>query len=222
MKLSNGTLRPGKVIEILEDGKIRAYAPGLFAEADKDLLPPIYPFLSWHANTYTSVKLLDEVWILNMSDNPEQLYWFRKDNPIENNKELLNGETNVEILCNRESGMGWASLYFADGTGWILKNDESILNIDKEGNIRLARPEEHRSILIDEDGISIGGSTDHPAVYGDILKDILERINIALQLIQTTASANVFTTPIGTAIGNIPVELSQLIPKITSPHVTID
>ena len=55
MKLINGTLRPGQVLEILENGKIKASAPGLFLKEDKDNLPPIMPFfeiIGNHANSF--------------------------------------------------------------------------------------------------------------------------------------------------------------------------
>jgi hypothetical protein len=172
MKLSNGILRPGRVIEVMDHGHIKAYAPGLFSKEDKNNLPPIMPFLGWHANTFTASKLYDEVWVLNLSDNPQQLFWFRKDNYKENE---LTKEENVEVLCHRETGFGWATLYFSDGSGWILKNVDSIIQIDPDGNIKLSRPESHRTIHINEDNISIGseGSSAHPAAYADILEDIL-------------------------------------------------
>ena len=53
MDLSKAILRPGKVIEVLENGKIRADVPGLFSLEDKDKLPPILPFPLGHANTYS-------------------------------------------------------------------------------------------------------------------------------------------------------------------------
>ena len=86
MKLSSGVLRPGIVIDVLEEGNITASAPGLFSKEDSDKLPPIYPFTGLHANQFSSVNTGDEVWILNFSDNPMQLYWFRKDDYKENNK----------------------------------------------------------------------------------------------------------------------------------------
>ena len=97
MKLSQGILRPGRVLEVLDNGKIKATAPGLFNAQDQPLLPPILPFPSWHANSYSSPKVGDEVWVLNLMDNPLQLHWFRKDNFTEN---PVIQEENVEVLCN--------------------------------------------------------------------------------------------------------------------------
>lgn len=221
MKLSNGILRPGIVIKTLDEGNIIASAPGLFSAEDSDNLPPIYPFTSHHANKFSAVNPGDEVWVLNFSDNPLQLYWFRKDDQKTNNKDLLT-EQNVEILCNRETVTGWATIYFSDGSGWIIRNCESYIQIDKNGNIILSKPDPHRKIIIDENAIKIGGDDNHPAVYGDILQDVLEKIQITLDLIQKAASTNAFTYAIGTAIGTTPTELNLMIPKITSPHVIID
>ena len=81
MRYAYGVMRPGKVMQVLEDGVIKASAPGLFSDQDDpELLPPIYPpFFTPHANAFSSVKVGDEVWILNFTGNSLQLHWFRKD-----------------------------------------------------------------------------------------------------------------------------------------------
>ena len=37
-------------------------------------------FIGNNSNTFSKLKQYDDVWIMNFSDNPRQLYWFRKDN----------------------------------------------------------------------------------------------------------------------------------------------
>ena len=45
MKLFKGTIRPGKVMEVLENGVIKASSPGLFSFTDDpEKLPPIMPW----------------------------------------------------------------------------------------------------------------------------------------------------------------------------------
>lgn len=224
MKLLNGILRPGTVTEVLDKGNIKATVPGLFSPNDSpDTLPPIYPFTGWNANKFSSIKQGENVWVLNFSDNPMQLYWFRKDD-IDNNNELMK-EENVDIICNRETSFGWATIYFSDGSGWVIKNDDSIIQIDKDGNILLSKSSEpHRTIHINDDGISLGskGKSAHPAVYADELTNILQNIQISLELVQKAALNTPFTMGIATALGTKPIELKLMIPKITSPHVTLD
>jgi hypothetical protein len=224
MKLSNGILRPGTVIEVLEDGCIKAIVPGLFSSNDSpDLLPPIYPFLIGPSNTFSSIKEDDNIWVLNFSDNPMQLYWFRRDDFPTNNAELMD-EENVEIICNRETPLGWATIYFSNGSGWIIRNDESVIQIDSDGNILLSKSEPHRTIHINDNGISLGskGESAHPAAYGDEITEALQNIQISLELIQKVSLNNPFTAGIATALGTKPLELKTIIPKITSPHVTLD
>ena len=163
MKLINAILRPGEVLEVLENGKIKASAPGLFSGSDDPtLLPPIMPFyelIGSHPNTFSTPRKGDEIWVLNCSDNPLQLYWFRKDSHIDN-KEVFEEtqETPVEILCNVESGVGYASLFFSDGTGWVLKNDQSRLQIDAKGNIIMTNGFCNRNMIINGDGIYLGAN----------------------------------------------------------------
>jgi hypothetical protein len=139
MKLSQGTLRPGRVIEVLENGEIRAAAPGLFSEQDKDQLPPILPFPSWHANTYSAPKIGDEVWVLNFMDNPLQLHWFRKDNYKENLGDIIK-EENVDVskyapgqrVYHKKFGEGVINKIEPEGDD--VKVD---ISFDKSGNKRL-------------------------------------------------------------------------------------
>lgn len=224
MKLINATIRPGKVLEVLDNkGTIKASAPGLFASQDKDKLPPIMhaPWGS-HPNSFTTPDKGKEVWIMNFSDNKRQLYWFRKDPFDENNLDTnIQGEKNVEVLCNRKSGLGWATIYFSDNSGWIIKNDDSKIQINADGEICLSMNDAHRTIDINSNGISIGskGSSAHPATYADKLEDILSTINQQFALIKQAANTNPYTTAIGSVIDT---SWSNKIPDIESIHVTID
>lgn len=223
MKLCNAILRPGKVLEVLDNaGTIKVSAPGLFNENDKDNLPPVYPLFLSHCNQFSSPIVDDEIWVLNLTNNTQQLYWFRKDNFIENNEEILNGD-NVEVLCSKESGMGWATIYFSDGTGWIIKNDRSVIQINKDGEIQLNYPLAHRCIDINSNNISIGsqGESAHPAAYGDKVGDLLWKIYMTFNSIKTSAAVNPYTANIASAISMIG-DWSDEIPDIESQHVTID
>lgn len=223
MKLKNGIIRPGIVIEVLENNVIRAGVPGLFNRDDGKNLPIIFPApFGNHTNQYSQIHELDEVWVFNFTDNPLQLYWFRKDD-VTNNKEILT-EENVEILCNKETGTGWATIYFSDGTGWIIKNVDSIIQLHPDGHITIDTGIPNRAIDINSNGISLGsiGSSAHPAAYGDVLTDIITDIQVALNLIKQAANMSPYTKPISTALGNLPSNIEKNISKINSPNVTLD
>lgn len=223
MKLVNATLRPGKIIEVLDGGKIRAEVPGLFPAEFKDKLPPIYPFFTNHSNSYSHPKVYDDVWVLNFSDNPLDLHWFRKDNYIEYDQEILQ-EQNVEILCNRETGMGWAQIYFTDNSGWIIRNDESLIQIRKDGSLKMQMDWPHRTIDINSKNISIGteGESAHPAALGDKTQDSLTAICGLLNVISTVAKTNPYTMMIGTTIETMLPDIQKTIGPIASNHVTLD
>lgn len=227
MKLLNGTLRPGIILEVLENGKIKASAPGLFMAEDKDLNPPIMPFwelIGGHANTFSTPTKNEEIWILNLDDNPLQLYWFRKDHHIDANKEIFEegGTENVEILCNRESGVGYATLYFSDGSGWMLRNDDSRLQIFPDGHIELGMKWPHRIIKIDPKAIHLGaGKTEHPACYGDETATILLKICGLLQALGKVAKTNPYTMALGPLFEQAK-KIQEDIPGIKSPHVKLD
>ena len=233
MKLINAILRPGEVLEVLENGKIKASAPGLFSSSDDPtLLPPIMPFyelIGSHPNTFSTPRKGDEIWVLNCSDNPLQLYWFRKDSHIDNNKEVFEEtqETPVEILCNVESGVGYASLFFSDGTGWVLKNDMSRLQIDANGNIIMTNGFRNRNMIINDDGVYLGvdkiddpDSDTHPVAYADELIKILNQLCGILELTATAAGANPYTMALQMPLNKV-ANVKELISKIESPHVKI-
>lgn len=223
MKLLNATLRPGTIIEVLENGCIKASVPGLFSSKDKELLPKIMPFFGNHANTYSTPIELDEVWVINFTDNPQQLYWFRKDNYVENNKELLT-EENVEILCNRESGVGWATIYFSDGSGWVIKKDDSKIQIRQDGSIVMQMNWPNRTIDINSECISLGseGSSTHKAAYGDQVELFCEELLGVLKKIAMSASMSPYTAKIGVDLNLGIPKLQNMIGQISSSHVTLE
>lgn len=225
MKLLNGVLRPGLVLDILDNGQIKASAPGLFSEEDKDLNPPIRPFwelMGNFSNCFSPPKIKEEVWILNLTDNPLQLYWFRKDPTIENNQEIFEevGSQNVEILCNKESGIGYASLFFSDGTGWILRNDDSRLQIYADGHIELGMDWPHRIIKIDSQAISLGDG-EHPACFGDETAKILLKICGLLQALGKASQTSPYTAALA-PLFNQAKQIQEDIPGIKSSHVKLD
>ena len=166
MKLINGTIRPGTVLSVLENGNIKASAPGLFSFTDEvDKLPPIMPwFMGSNSKSFSKVKEYDEVWIMNFSDNPLQLYWLRKDD-IDCPNIPMNDD-NVEILCNRNVNGEWCSIYFSDGSGWVISKGGSSIKIKADGSIVLSNGI-NRCIDINGSNISIGseGKSAHPAAY---------------------------------------------------------
>lgn len=225
MKLANGILRPGYVLEVLENGMIKASAPGLFTEEDKDLNPPIRPFwefIGGFSNCFSLPIEGEEVWILNFLDNPLQLYWFRKDPQIINNQEIFKevGSQNVEIICSRESGIGYATLYFSDGTGWVLRNDDSILQIFPDGHIELGMNWPHRKITIDAEGIKLGDG-EHSACFGDETAKILLKLCGLLQALGKAANTSPYTMALA-PLFNQAKSIQEDIPGIKSTHIKID
>lgn len=236
MKLSDGELRPGTVLEVLSvEGVIKASVPGLFSSADQEVLPPIYPFCVGGSNTFSTPNVGDECWVLFFHNNPEQLYWFRKDNFATNNGNRNKGgskkiggniqdQTNVEVLSSRESGMGWATIYFSDGTGWIIQNQDAIMQLDPDGNILLSTGAPHGDIEISDEGISLGtkGGSAHPACYGDRVADLFDNIIKTLQAIQNASNANPYTIAIGNAITPLLSQYENDAEYIKSDYVTLD
>ena len=225
MKLIHATIRPGKVLEVLDKvGTIRVSAPGVFCEQDKDNLPPVYPFFLGNRCKFSMVDIDDEIWLLSFSDNPLQLYYMRKDTLKEEFDDIVNDETkDLEVLASRDMGTGKARIYLQESDGWIIQNQDSIIRICDE-QILLKTPNSHRTIDISPDGISLGteGGSAEPAVLGDKLINTLNILDNILDAIKTASLESAYTTPVGKAIEELLQKFSESIDKITSAHVTLD
>lgn len=222
MKLVHATLRPARVIEVLDQGKIKVEAPGKFAEADKDNLPPVYPFFGQHANSYSSVNVDDEVWLLSCSDNKRQLHWIRKDNFEEEDKDLINGK-NVDILMNRSSGISRAILMFDDENGWLIQNGPGSIRMSNDGSIYITSGDTNRGISITPSGISFGtsGASNHTACFGDETQKAMECIYALFEALKLAAGKSAYTAHLVPAIESQIKALNDTIPNITSVNVTM-
>ena len=224
MNLRDCILRPGTVKQVLENGEIKAVVPGLFNINDIEKAPPIYPFFGNQSNSYSYPNEGEEVWVLNVLGNNRQLYWFRKDDYKENNKELLQ-EENVEVLCNKEFGGGlWASIYFSDGSGWVINRDDSRIQIKSDGSILLDSGFPGRLIDINSQSISLGspGKSKHTAAYGDVVTDTMEIIYNMFNMIKEASKISPQTQGISVAIESQINQLNSIIPKIASQNVTLE
>ena len=233
MKFIFGTLRPGKVLEVIENGNgsIKASAPGLFSEEDDhSLLPPVYPFPIGHANSFSSPKVGDEVWVLSYSDNPLQLHWFRKDHFIDNDKDFPIGEEgeNVEIVVNRNYGDDenpkWATIYFSNGSGWIIKEDQSIINIKPDGSILLKTNFDKRIIDICKDSIALGAegkAEDNAMLFSKWEEWANGIVDYFTNTLMPAASANPYTMNLAPVFGQAAALLKPKITPVKSEHVTI-
>lgn len=223
MKLANAILRPGRVLEVLDNGDIKADVPGLFSIEDQDKLPPI-SFFGGYTNGYSAPKKFDEVWVLNLKDNPMQLYWFRKGRFQTDHSEIMQ-QQEVEVVCDREFGPNfWASIYFSNSEGWIIRGGEAIIQIRQDGSIVLNTGLPNRVIDINQKSISIGseGKSAHPGAYGDIIMEILADLCGLLNAAAVAGSTNPYTMVMAQKIASNLPKIENAIPNISSSHVTID
>jgi hypothetical protein len=228
MNLANGIMRPGKVLEVLYGGSIKASAPGLFnIEDDPEDLPPILPLVGGtHTGSISQITTGDDVWILNFSDNLQQLYWIKKYNFNNAIPNIVNHGIgrNIEVICNRKAGGEWCSIYFDDGTGWIISKGDSIIQICVDGSIVLSIPTANRCLHINENNISIGSpnTSAHPAAFGDTIEEILTSLCLLLNGVATKALTNPHTAAIGTELLKTLPQIVNKIPEISSENVTVD
>ncbi len=227
MFLRNIQLLPGKVIEVVNNkGVIKATSPGLFSVDDSaDLLPPIYPFVENHAYSFSSPVVDDEIWILYNEENTQVLFYIKRKQIPDHVQTLLDaGDTNIEVIFSRETDDGTYQAYFSDGTGIKFLKDDSYICIKNDDTIVLSTPDKNRTISIGPDSISLGteGGSKEPALLGDQTKTAFTNIYNILSAIQSAATPNPYTSPIGAAITSLLPNLKLQIEKIQSENVTLD
>ena len=233
MRLIHATIRPGKVLEVIEDGAgaIKVSAPGLFTDADgTEVLPPVYPWpFGCHANGYSCPKVDDEVWVLSFADNALQLHWVRKDNFPENLSELplADEAQNLEVVVNREfEDSKWAILYFDNDDGWMMrKGEDGLINIRADGSILLKTNFDKRIIDICKDSISLGaeGKAEDSAMLFSKWKEWMqgELCDNVLNQLVTLLNGNPYTAPVGAGFKPIVEKFKQTGDEIESKNVSI-
>lgn len=230
MKLRFGELRPGKVLRVEDSyGTIKGSCLGMFAEnEDPDKLPPMFPnpLGQTSSTSFCQPHVGDLIWVMSFSDNPWALYYTFQNSAGHHNKEILdNNYKDAEILLRRknESG-GDAMMEYNSTDGSVIRNGKALYQADQEGNLHMEREGDHRTVEVNEDGISLGssGKSDQPAVLGDKCEDSLKSIYKCLAQIASVCKDNVYTAAIAPAIENVLPEIRSNIEQIKSEHVTLD
>lgn len=227
MILSKAHIRPGRVLSIEDNSHtIKAYCCGLFSDEDEpDKLPPVYQFPLGGTNSFYSVSVDDEIWVLFFDDNPLELFYIRKDNFPENLKEILeNNYEEVEVLASRELASGMVQLYFTDGDGWIIRNLDAVINMRKDGSILIDTGNAHRKIDVCDNSISLGseGGSAHTAALGDKVVSSLKILNNILNAMSQNAKSNPYTANIAISIDALRPKFESSLDEIESQHVTLD
>jgi len=226
MRLINGEIRPGVVLEVLDEyGTIKGSCLGVFSdEDDPNLLPPIHQWPSASGTCFNQPKVNDPIWVLFFNDNPQELFYFFQAD-IKNHSSHILGKKpkDAQILASRDSEMGKAQLYYSSDDGWKLSKDDTRFQIDKDNNITMQKEDlEERKIAIDEDGVFIGEKENsQPAVLGNELQDCLNKIYNALQSLQMDLAGNPYTSPAAVGLGEkLPAIYNQM-NKVLSKTVSL-
>lgn len=229
MEFINARLTPGIVKEIVDDyGTIKASAQAVFSDAEStDVLPNVYPLLmTTTPGVYSRPVVGERVWVISNRDNPMQLMYFRQmqlTQEIDNVIDECGDDEQLHVLINREAKNGFAQLFFSDGTGWILRNDRTQIQLTDE-KILLTTGSNNRTISIDDNGISLGtdGGSREPCVLGNQLKKLFNVLAEDFGELATQAAQGPYTSPLAQPFQKILLDINNNVDSITSQHVTLD
>lgn len=230
MKFRFGELRPGKVLQVVDSyGTIKGSCQGIFAEnEDPDKLPPMFPnpLGQTSSTSFCQPHEGDLIWVMSFKNNPWALYYTFQNSANHHNKEILDNDyEDAEILMRRKNPNDEdAMMEYNSKDGSVMKNGKAIYQADQDGNLHMEREGDHRTVEVNEEGISLGssGKSDQPAVLGDRCEDALKGIYKCLNQIALVCKDNVYTAAIAPAIENVLPEIRSAIEQIKSEHVTLD
>lgn len=214
MELYNAYLRPGKILEVVDNyGNVKCSVVGIFKD-DEDLtkLPVISPapFMRTSPYSFVQPKVGDDVWVMLFSDNPQLLFYlFQGDAKTTNSGDLDTGYKDVELFSKHDESV----FMYDNEDGFTLKNDKKFINVGKDVNIANGE----RSITITDNGIRINnGGENQPMVLGNNLKECLQDMVTLFEFIKTTAMSNPITMPIGVAMNAGLIKIKSKLKTILS------
>jgi hypothetical protein len=229
MKLDRCEIRPGFVLRVEDNyGTVKASVTGVFADdADPDTLPPVIPFGTLSRGTFSHPKENDPIWVLINKDNPQELLYIRQTDLSNQLSDTLDKSyEDVEVIMRTESGAGYAQILFDTDEGLIMQNDDSVINIMKNGNVQLKKNGAHRVIEINSDGISLGseGGSAEPACLGDKTEDALNKLWNCINMLVTVLSSDPYASPGISSVraSGVLDQAKSAILKVKSKHVTLD
>lgn len=228
MRLEDCEVRPGVVLRVEDEfGTIKASCPGMFSEEDDpDMLPPVYPFIQSSGSSFNQPHEDDPIFVWSNDSNPLELFYtFRFNVKNTGSSSVLSKKPkDAEILVSRDSGLSTSDLYYTAEDGWILKNDSSKFQIDKEKNISISKEDPHRTIEVNDEGISLGsaGGSAEPAVLGNKLSACLMKLYAGLKNTAESMKGNPYTAAAGAELSASIEAFKRDINKICSSNVTLD
>lgn len=227
MKLGECELRPGIVLEVVDNfGTIKASCAGVFSEEDDPaMLPPVIPFLPDSSSSFNQPHVNDMIWVWTFVNNPQELYYtYRSDTKQQSSQVLDKKPKDAQILMSRNAGFSKAQMYYSTEDGMVMQNDSADIKIDKDKNIRMSRNEPHRTVEVNDDGISLGseGKSSEPAVLGDHLTSALKKLAACLNNTAESLKANPYTAESGVKLASGLHAFEAAIEKICSKNVTLD
>lgn len=227
MRLSECEIRPGTVLEAIdENGTIKAACAGVFSEEDDpEMLPPVYPFMQSSASSFNQPHPNDLIWVWIFHDNPQELFYTFRSNTADASSHILSKKPkDSQILASRDAGFSKSQLYYSTDDGWVMQNDSADITIDKDKNIRMTRNDPHRTVEVNDDGISLGseGKSAEPAVLGDQLTSALRKLSACLSATAESLKGNPYTAESGAKLESGLGAFESAVEKILSKNVTLD
>lgn len=209
-------------------GRVKVSAPGVFNtnNADLDQIPWCYPFTMSGSSSHASWDKGSKVWLFRNKKRHDENWFIPMYELHTKQQEFIdtNKSSTPEIVSFRNNGGKSSSITYDSGSGYNVSTGDSSINVSTGSTTTIVGG--GSSVVVDNAKVSLGagdGGNAEPAVLGNKLKDLLDKLISCLMEFMTEMPVNMVPwaiTPAGKANMTL-TELKTQLNTILSQTVDI-
>lgn len=227
MNLANVELIPGTVDNAVDPknlGRIKCTLPTGFDArtmnvADFDW---VYPLTMNGAQSFSSMKKGDKVWILNNKDNIKE-YWYIPFFELNaNTQNVINENKDGDVLFCRDEGGTTSSQVYSAKSGLTQKINGTTLNLSPNGSAGMSS--DQGEMQIKNSAVYLGHSDAEydVAVKGRKLVDLFNGINEGINKLIQVVTLNPYTTGLAAPLIEISTTIDEKLNAILCDNCNVN
>lgn len=229
MRLQNAEIIPGTVIDIDDPkhiGRVKAEVPTVFNSStmSTDGLPWIYPLSMPGYQYFSALRVGSKIWLLKNDDNTE--FWYIPFPELNDDvREIITANDGdyeeSEVLFARNMGSVSVYMYYNPTEGFMIKyGDNSLINVTPNNEVFIQAGK--GKVTIKNDHVYAGdGEEGEPAVYGDKLKDLLQKLSSTFGQMAGKC-ANPYISVLGPDFLKLQTDISSALPNLLCKNTNLD
>lgn len=216
MHLSDCELIPAVIVDTADEmqmGRIKCVIPGYVdATFSKENMPWVRPLGMTRHQSFSKMMPGYKVWVIANKNNYNEFWYipfFEKNDVSKNYLGPVYDSDQPEIFMAHNNGGNHSLMTFDEKNGFSERIGNDHINLMPDGHISLKG--QNGEVDIDGSKVKMGeiGGDYEPAVLGNKLKDILDKMKAHFSELQKAANSSPYTTHLVAPITNIIQDLSK-------------